>query len=322
MEVDSNKLTDIKNIVKILEEKRGLKESIFFQALLPSIDGISGSDFSLSFGASNYSTKDTFYFLTFAVLHEFLQLFNDRDSTNKEIRNFLFENIIERDEKPLDVVMKDLKLKTDKTFLFDFSNKGFFMTDKKINFRKGSELKNYSYCYNNNNITSEILKIFLITENVIDASQDFNFLIKFPTVISTVLNDALKLLSYIFSSVTVFKQTEDSFIKDSFHVICNGIDVKKYKFIRKHISKCLHDKNLGIEDLSKNNIERILSTNIHDRYQDFNKILAGFITNIELIIFSFLTKLTDSYKLDLKSANRTNSNWEELDYYKNYFRIK
>jgi len=322
MEVDSLKLKDIKTITKILEEKKTLKETILFKTSLPSIDGISASDLDLEFGPSTYSTTDSFYFLTFAVLHEFLQLFNERDSTNKELRNYLFENIVERDEKPLSIVMKDLELKIKETHLFDFSHEGFFMKDKKINFKKGSELKNYSYCYNNTGISSEILKIFLLKDEIIEKEANFGFLIKFPSIISIAITDTLKLLSYIFSSVIIFKQTEDSFIKDSFHIICKGMNVKKYKFIRSHISKLISEKHKTLDDLSNLYIRQLLTYKLNDKIQDYNEILRKFTLGVQLLICIFLTKLTDSYKIDIRTADRNSVNWFELDYYKNYFRIK
>lgn len=322
MEIDTIKLKDIKTIIKILEEKKTLKETILFKTTLPSIDGISAFDFDLQFGGSTYSTQDVFYFFTFAILHEFLQLFNERDSTNKELRNYLFDNIVERDEKPLNIVMKDLDLKPKETHLFDFSHEGFFMKDKKINFKKGSEMKNYSYCYNNTSISSEILKIFLLRDEIIEKESEYNFLIKFPSIISQAITDTLKLLSYIFESLIIFKQTEDSFIKDSFHIICKGLNKNKYKFVRSHILKLMNEKNKNLEDLPNLYIKCLLAYKINDRIREYNETIRKFTLGVEMLICVFLMKLTDSYKTDLITADRNSINWLELDYYKNYFRIK
>lgn len=150
----------------------------------------------------------------------------------------------------------DQKLKKDgipmQTYSFDKNFPGqFYRTPS--DFKKSSHyiVRNNFYTNCSDTITFEMLyPIFDIKkENTIA-------IIKFPTVAGATTLDLLWLYSYCCEKMTVLKHRTDSWLKDSFIVLCEGINKDKVKEVRSKLFeqlgkidyKTLHDAKFTLHD--------------------------------------------------------------------------
>lgn len=311
MDIDKNKLFNIKNIIDILKEKKNTEEYYLFQAQIPNLID---KDFTIDIkdGPSNPKVTNTNYFLTYAILHELLQIYN---STDNDTLVYLSQNILERKEisieNLLDIFIKKNKLKKDEFITFDYGHKGFFFNKEKFN--KGSYIKNITFCYNNNNIFLKLLNIFLIK----DIKKNNKFFIKLPSIVSIAVIDILKLLSYIFKKTIVIKALDDSFFKDSFHVFCDDVDVEKYNEIKKYIMKDFKNKNF---DFKKHMyLSSILNNQSNNISLNFDIVIKNFSLLIEILIFVFVSNLKNLILESTRNAYRDEKHWEDLNYYNNFY---
>lgn len=310
MDIDKNKLFNIKNIIEILKEKKITKDYFIFQTQLPYI---LEKDFHINIeeGPSNPKIINTNYFLTYAILHELLQIYNSVD--NKTL-DYLTQNILERKEinikDLLDIFVKKHNLKKNDFITFNYGHEGFFFTNEKFN--KGSYIKNITYCYNNNFIYLKLLNIFLLK----DIKKENKLFIKLPSVVSIAVLDILKLLSYVFKKVIIFKAIDDSFFKDSFHVFCDEVVLERYNEIKLVLIKDFKNKNFNFE---KNMFLSKILNNNNNITLNFEKIIKKFSLSIEILIFVFLSTLKNLIIESTKNAFRDEKHWEDLNYYNNFY---
>lgn len=294
-------LFNIENIINLLKTKKNTNEFILFQTTLPNIDSYGHINIKLGESCANpvYSN----YFLTYGILHEFLQVYN---SINLNTFKYFSKNILEKKEQDIHSLSK-LIAKDDKNIkTFDYSHKNFFIDNNKY-FSKGSFIKNITYCYNNSHIYTNILKIFLVN----DINKNTKFLIKFPSIVSQSILDSIRLISYSFEKITIFKNIYDSYFKDSFHIYAQDININRYLEIQNQIKLF---KN--INDTSP--LRQILDINLNNIYQNYDNTLKDFCIFLEIVIFVFLVNLHNLINQDKNLTYRNNSKWENLDYYNNY----
>lgn len=306
-------LFSMEKIIQILKEKQLFKDYILFQIQLPKLDSI--KIIGLNQGETSPCTIFTNYFLTYATLHEFVQIFNN---TNKDLFDYFCNNILERKELNIMSISKILserekslfKLKNFNTF--DFSHEKFFINTN-TQFNKGSDIKNFTNCYNNNQITMELLEVFLLK----DIHKDSVLLIKFPTILGLSVIDVLKVLCSICGSVVLLKVVEDSFFKDSFHVLCSQVNVENYHLIRNQIIHII--KRNKITSLKNVKFKNIIfeQTNSSDK---FNKCMNMFILHLEILINTFLSSLQKAIIKDKATSHRNKETWKYLDYYNEYIK--
>lgn len=312
MDIDKNKLFNIKNIIDTLKEKKISNEYFLFQTQLPYLSD-KDVEIDIKEGPSNPKITHTNYFLTYAILHELLQIYN---STNNDTLVYLTKNILERKEisidNLLDIFIQTHNLKKKDFIKFDYGHDGFFFNKDKFN--KGSYIKNITYCYNNSYIFLKLLNIFLIK----DIKKENKFFIKLPSVISIAIIDILKLLSYIFKKTIIFKAIGDSFFKDSFHIYCDDIDVDRYNEIKQNIMIDFKKKNYNFE---KNiYLSKILNNQNNSNISlNFELIVKNFSLLIEILIFVFLSNLKSLILETKQNAYRDEKNWEDLNYYNNLY---
>lgn len=299
-------LFNIENIINILKTKKNTDEFILFQITLPSIE--SYGNINIKLGESCVSPIYSNYFLTYGILHEFLQVYNN---INIKTFNYFSKNILEKKEQDIISLSKQISKNQNENpnniKTFDFGHKNFFSENKY--FSKGSYIKNITYCYNNNKIYTNILKIFLV-KNI---DKRTKFLIKFPSIVSQSVLDIIKLISYSFEKTTIFKNIYDSYFKDSFHVYADGIKISRYIEIQNKIK--LFNKN-NINDIYT--IKQVLDININNKYHHHDNILKDFCIFLEIVIFVFLGNLHNLITQDKDLTYRNNEKWENLDYYNNY----
>lgn len=299
-------LFNIENIINLLKTKKKTNEFILFQTTLPNID--SYGNINIKIGESCANPVYSNYFLTYGILHEFLQVYNNINLTTFK---YFSRNILEKKEQDINSISKQISKNENENIAniktFDYSHKNFFIDNKY--FSKGSYIKNITYCYNNGKIYTNILKIFLIK----DVNKNTKLLIKFPSIVSQCILDIIKLISYSFDKTIIFKNIYDSYFKDSFHIYANNINVSRYLEIQ---NKFKLFKKEDINDI--NPIRQILDINVNNTYQNYDNILKDFCIFLEIIIFVFLANLYNLIDQDKNLTYRNNSKWEHLDYYNNY----
>lgn len=323
IEKDSQiKSFNLDDIYQLLKRKKKLNQRVLIQITLPKIDGILDSDIDINFGPSNIVSNKQNYFETFGILHELTQIFNKKDLENRKSRDFFFKDILNKKEINIDNLAKLINeemsfnkqnIKGEKVtqFTFDFGHKdGLFIEEyQNKSFKKGSEIKNITYCYNINIIPATMLELFLLSDKEL-GDRDIRFIVKFPSIISSSVSDVLRLLSSTFNSVKVFKSVNDSMFKDSFHVICEHINKEKYNIYRNVIRSKTKDV-----DLKKNNLKSLLVRKekkvFEDVLEDFSKILIS-------IIYIFISEIIKSYQENLRLTNRDEEDWKVFDYYYKY----
>lgn len=300
-------LLSIENIDTLLTTKSYTQDYIFFEKALPKLDNI---NINIKEGESNPYVKITNYFNTYGLLHELIQIFN---KTKKSTFKYFCKNILEKPELSIqslaDIIIKKKKLNKSHLVTFDFSHEGFFFEKEISQFYKGSDIKNITTCYNNNKISMKILEIFL-NDNVI---KDNIFLIKLPSIVSIAVIDVLKIITYIWDKTIIFKLIKDSYFKDSFHVICSGINIKKYNNIKKIIEEQIQAK--GLKHLSKFKLESLLPFELTNTSKEFEKNIKEFSDCLENLISTYLYNLQLALTTDIPTAYRNENTWKYLDKY-------
>lgn len=305
---------NVSNFNKIIQQKKKTREYILFDVDVPHTDFV--KKIKISSGKSNISYPLlNNYFLTYGVLHEFLLLFN---KVGSKIFNYFCEDIIKRPEITLEELKKIVCAKeniSEKNFIgFDFSESDFFTEVKKYN--KGSDMTNFTNCYNTNNIKMEILNIFFLEK----ITKNNVIYIKFPNIISSLTSEYIFLLSYIFRKVKLAKLFNDSFFKDSFHIILSDVDLSRYDKIKGEMIKQMKLKK--IENVKGLYINNLVEVDIELGFGDlFKSRVKEFGINLEILLASFYFDIIKALK-DGKETNRRNEEvWKELDYYKNPIEI-
>jgi hypothetical protein len=296
-------LFNIENIINLLKTKKNTDEFILFQTTLPNID--SYGNINIKMGESCANPVYSNYFLTYGILHEFLQVYNN---INLNTFKYFSQNILEKKEQDIASISKLISKNDTNIKTFDYSHKNFFVDNNKY-FTKGSYIKNITYCYNNSKIYTNILKIFLVK----DVNKNTKFLIKFPSIVSQSILDSIRLISYSFEKITIFKNLYDSYFKDSFHIYAQDIKLNRYLEIQDKIKLFKTD---NINDTYQ--IRQILDININNIYQKFDNSLKDFCIFLEIIIFVFLVNLHNLINQDKNLTYRNKNKWENLDYYNNY----
>lgn len=304
---DKFDLFNIENIINVLKEKKNTNNYMLFQASLPHIDTY--GKINIINGESCANPIYGNYFLTYGILHEFLQEYN---SINLDTFKYFSKNILEKQEQDINSLAKQISIEEninlEEIKKFDYSHKNFFVDNKY--FSKGSYIKNITYCYNNNKIYMNILDIFLI-KNI---HKKDKLLIKFPSIISQSILDNLKLIAYSFKKIIIFKNIFDSYFKDSFHVYAAEVVIDRYKEIQDIIINFKNKNNFPDTML----IKQILDVKSYSVYQNYEDILKDFTLFLEIIIFVFLVNLSNLINLDKKLTHRSDNRWKMLDYYNTY----
>lgn len=296
-------LFNITTVIRNLEQKSNKKEAIYFDLIVPSTDFKpvikihSGNSSDPYFSISNY-------FLTYGVLHEFMQLYN---SLNRETFEFFCGKILDRNEVDIKTITKFIvkqnNMNNDHIEMFDYSTSDFFL-DKETKFKKGGDMINLSACYNNR-VTPEILNIFLLKK----VYKDSIFIIKLPNIISTVSIDILRIICYIFKNVRIMKLVQDSFFKDSFHIVAREIDEERYESIKQEIKKEI------IPAKNTKYVSRITNNVFDDRYIGFETGIKKFATELEILIATCLLHIAKLIKNSLETQDRDKTQWKYLDFY-------
>lgn len=302
---------DIEASNKRLEEKCKTSDYILFETQIPTTDFIGEIEIVQGNDSTPYASISN-YFLTYGILHELLQIYNN---IKKETFDFFTKKILERKETNISelkkIISKREKIKEKDLIGFDFGNPSFFINskDKNIKYNKGSDMTNFSSCYNNINTPMKILNIFLLkeikTSNVI--------IIKSPNIISTVIIDYIKLLSYVFKEIRIFKLVQDSFFKDSFHIIVSKPDVERYNKIKIIIKNNIKKNN--IRDIEEASVKNILKYTIDDNNQEFDIKIKEFANVLEILVATYLLDITKALRTSTMNNHRDPHYWKHLDFY-------
>lgn len=303
------RLLDIDDVIRILSQKKELKEFIFFEKTLPIID----SDLTIRILKGDGEAFGTYftYFHTYGILHEILQIFN---KIGTDLMKHFCRKILEKPEMDINtlktIISKKYIIPDKKILVYNFGHNNFFINNKQ-KYNKGSDIKNNTACYNNNIISMKLLEMFLLKE----VYHDTVFLIKFPSIISISVIDSLKLLSNIFKKTIVFKLMDDSFFKDSFHVLCSELNINNYNKIKKEIKSYLETNK--IKNLESINLKSIIKMRISDDYKYFENSLKEFGKCIQTLVSTYLIELFINLSRDIENASRNDKKWENLDNYYN-----
>lgn len=304
-----NNIFDISTFNKIVAQKKKINEYELFSVEIPHTDFV--KNINISSGKSNMSNPLlNNYFLTYGVLHEFLLLFI---KVGTKIFNYFCEDIINRPEIALEelknVLIEKENVSKKNLIGFDFCDLNFFTEIKKYN--KGSDITNFTNCYNTNNIKMEILNVFMLNKIT---HKDIIF-IKFPNITSTLSTEYIFLLTYIFNKVKLTKLLSDSFFKDSFHIIVSGVDIDRYEKVKKEIiSQLKKNKIKTLEGLFINNI---IDSDIDINFGEvFISRLREFGLNLEILLATFYFDMIKALKNGKDTNQRNEEIWKELDVYK------
>lgn len=301
---DYKNFLNIDNIIKLLKEKKKNKDEILFQVELPNIDNL--DTLNIKYGKSNVYIKICDYFLTYGILHELVLLYN---LLKKDYFEYFSQNLLNKNEENI-VDLKKYLIKTynlnENIIVYDFSYNNNFFFDKS-HFKKGSEVFNITYCYCNNYIKAEILKVFLLKK----ITSDTIFLIKLPSITSIAILEYLKILSYIFLRINLIKLVNDSMFKDSFHVICYKINIERYKIVYEKL------KHINTNNLHNLYLKKIFHSINLDNYENLETSIKNFSKLLFMNVFNFISYITKSIEKDKKIAQRQYENWKLLDEYFN-----
>ncbi|QKE44590.1 putative mRNA-capping enzyme small subunit [Yalta virus] len=302
---------DIEASNRRLEEKCKTSDYILFETQIPTTDFISDVEIVQGNDSTPYASISN-YFLTYGILHELLQIYNN---TKKETFDFFTKKILERKETSISelkkIISKREKIEEKDLIGFDFGYPEFFINnkDKNIKYNKGSDMTNFSYCYNNISTPMKILNIFLLK----DIKQENVIIIKSPNIISTVMVDYVKLLSYVFKQIRIFKVVQDSFFKDSFHIIVSNPNIARYNKIKTDIKNNI--KKNHITDIEKSSIKNILKYTIDDNNKEFEIKIKEFANVLEILIATYLLDITKALRTSTMNNHRDPYYWRHLDFY-------
>lgn len=310
--VDQDK--DIFNIEasnKKLEEKCKTSDYILFETELPNTDFIGEVEVIAGLDSTPYAIISN-YFLTYGILHELLQIYNN---TKKETFNYFCRDIFDRKETNISelkkIISKQEKIKEDNIIGFDFSYSSFFSESNEniTKFDKGSDMTNFSSCYNNIKTPMKIINVFLIK----DIKASSIIIIKVPNIISTVIIDYVKLLSYIFKEIKIFKLVQDSFFKDSFHIILSNPNIERYNKIKADIKSSMKKNN--IKNVDNLYIKSIIKYNIDSNNKEFSIKIKEFATVLEVLIATYMLNIIKALKISTTNNYRDPQDWYHLDFY-------
>lgn len=295
-------MLDIKEDILVLERKQKKNEMIYFDMNIPS------SDFKREIKLKNGIVSDPYYpvtnyFLTYGILHEFIQLSNN---IKKETFEHFCGKILDRYELGMDDfiyrLVKEEKYEKKHIQAFDFSGKGFF-TDKTFKVKRGSDLRNVSWCYNNS-IETKVLDLF--TSNVTEESV---FVIKMSNITSIASIDIIRLLNYIFKNMRLIKLVQDSFFKDSFHIIISSPNIKRYEEVKREIKQ-------GLSTVNKDkSLVFVTKPSLYTDNEVFETYIKEFATQLEGLIASYLFHIISLIRSGIKDNHRNKDQWKYLDYY-------
>lgn len=306
---NKSNIFDIETNNKKLEEKCKTKDYILFETQLPATDFINKIEISEGINSIPYAPISN-YFLTYGILHELLQIYNN---TEKETFLFFTKKILDKNEMGISelkkIISKREKIKEKKIIGFDFGNDSFFIKNKNVKYNKGSDMTNFSTCYNNIHTQMKILKVFLLK----DIDKDDVLIIKLPNIISTVAVDYMKLLTYVFKNIRLFKLVQDSFFKDSFHIIVSNPHIERYNKIKNEIKDTIKKNN--IKDIEKANIKTLLKYEIDENNKEFNAKIKEFANVLETLIAAYLFEIIRALKISLTNNHREAEYWKHLDFY-------
>lgn len=295
-------MLDIKEDIQILERKQKKNEIIYFDM------GIPPSDFKREIKIKNGITSDPYYsvtnyFLTYGILHEFIQLFNN---IKEETFDHFCGKILDRRELSMDEfiyrLVKEEKYQKKYIQSFDFSGKGFF-TDRNFKVKRGSDLRNISWCYNNS-IDMKVLDIFRSS-----VTEESVFVIKMSNITSIVSIDIIRLLNYIFKNMRLIKLVQDSFFKDSFHIIVSSPNVKRYNEVKQEIEQSLSTVPKG------KSLVFVTKPSLSMDNEVFETHIKEFATQLESLVASYLFHIISLIRSGIKDNHRNKDQWKYLDYY-------
>lgn len=308
MSESKDKVFDIERYNKKIEEKCKVSDYILFKTEIPNTDFIGELEIIQGNDSSPYAPTSN-YFLTYGILHELLQLYNN---TKRETFNYFCKDILKRKETDISelkkIVSKKEKIKEEHILGFDFSYPDFILSDTTKKYSRGSDIVNFSSCYNNIKIPMKILNVFLL-KNI---SKKSVFLIKAPCLISTVIVDYIKLLTYIFKEVQIFKLVQDSFFKDSFHLILTNPNLERYDKIKQEVKNSIKN-NIG--DINQAYIKNIIKYSLNNNNQEFVIKIKEFTIVLEILIATYMLNVIKALKTSIANNYRDPNVWKHLDFY-------
>lgn len=294
---------------KKLEEKCKVADYILFESNIPNTDFIGEISLVKGLDSTPYALISN-YFLTYGILHELLQIYNN---INKDTFNYFCQNIFNRQETNISelkkIISKREKIKEENIIGFDFSDSNFFLNQKNIKYEKGSDMSNFSTCYNNIRTPMKILNVFLLK----NLKENSVIIIKIPNIISTVVIDYLKILTFIFHEIKIFKLVQDSFFKDSFHVILSRPNINRYNQVKEDIKKNIKANN--IKNIDEEYIKSIITYDIEDQNQEFISKIKEFATVLETLIATYMLNIIKALKISTSNNYRNPNDWHHLDFY-------
>lgn len=310
--MEQNQLFNIENIFNFLKTVKKSNEYAIIKTEIPKYQ--SNYIFRIKKGISIVFCFYINYFLTYGILHEFLQLFNN---TDEELFDYYCRDVFNKEDiNEIDLVglvCTEYKIAKNNIIYKNFQSENKFFRLKK-RFKKGSYIQNITSCYNLF-IPAEILNIFLLPKKELKQ----NFLIKLPNISSEFIIDVIKLLTNIFQRTILFKSVYDSFFNDSFYILCLDIHEPSYLKISKEIQENIDSNNI---DIKKDYIKNLFLNNYENNNLDINNNfiieLKSFFFNIEILIANFLNKLIKNLNQDSKLTIRNPKNWNSLDFYKKF----
>lgn len=171
-----------------------------------------------------------YWFNDFIKQETDLKVFSECDK-NKKYNGILIDKITRKEE----------------TYVLDKSNSDRFFKVNLKNLNSKSfnyQFDNLTYAFYNENVK------FSIFEPIFENKKFNNLIIKFPTISSRIVLDALILYSYIFEKVYVFKLKQDSFLKDSFIMYGLNKDLEKASNIKNKLNELINYKELANKNIS------------------------------------------------------------------------
>lgn len=298
---------DIDFYNKLLDDKCKTGDYILFQTKIPNSDFHNELELIVGKNSSVYVLVSN-YFLTYGILHELLQIYNN---IKKETFDYFCQNIFNRKEASISelkkIISKKENIKLENIIGFDFSYPDFFLNNSK-KYNRGSDITNFSSCYNNINIPLKILNVFLLK----DIHKNNVIIIKVPNITSVAIIDFLKILSYVFSDIYLIKLVQDSFFKDSFHIILSNPNIKQYNQIKDELKNKFKKQN--ITNLDGYFLKSILKHN-DEKSGEFIIKIKEFATVLELLIATYMLNIINALQKSSKNSYRDSQDWKYLDFY-------
>lgn len=250
------------------------KDNIVFELTIPKVNNIPNLNINYLMFSTNLELN---CYSTLTILQPLLKIVNNIKIKN--LYQIIYSNI-------LDYPGNDTFIsKINKNYNYiNFCPKEFDIKKTGGLIKSGSDIYNYSSIYMNY-ISNEYLKIL----NIKNKSELQNVIIKFPTCNSNASYHYLYLLSYLYNKITIFKINYDTPFRDTFHIMCEDLNIKRLKNLPK--LKIDNDKIYNIFKNDDINIE------------NFKKIINIFFEKLVLLVSSYIFEIKEISEISYSNKN-------------------